>query len=122
MRLPAHSQGERERKALWLETILGDNQLKRGAIGGIALVFLVIAAAAPLGASATTTPLIFMLGNGSAAAFDFLIIAVLLLLFSVGFTAMSTHITNAGAFYAYISMGLGKRFGTAAGFVAVAGL
>lgn len=61
-----------------------------------------------------------MLGNGSAAAFDFLIIAVLLLLFSVGFTAMSTHITNAGAFYAYISMGLGKRFGTAAGFVAVA--
>ena len=28
----------------------GDNQLKRGAIGGIALVFLVIAAAAPLGA------------------------------------------------------------------------
>lgn len=98
----------------------GDNQLKRGAIGGIALVFLVIAAAAPLGASATNTPLIFMLGNGSAAAFDFLIIAVLLLLFSVGFTAMSTHITNAGAFYAYISMGLGKRFGTAAGFVAVA--
>ena len=98
----------------------GDNQLKRGAIGGIALVFLVIAAAAPLGASATNTPLIFMLGNGSAAAFDFLIIAVLLLLFSVGFTAMSTHITNAGAFCAYISMGLGKRFGTAAGFVAVA--
>lgn len=100
----------------------GDNQLKRGAIGGIALVFLVIAAAAPLGASATNTPLIFMLGNGSAAAFDFLIIAVLLLLFSVGFTAMSTHITNAGAFYAYISMGLGKRFGTAARFRCRGGL
>lgn len=97
-----------------------DNQLKHGAIGGIALVFLVIAAAAPLGASATNTPLIFMLGNGPAAAFDFVIIGILLLLFSVGFTAMSSHITNAGAFYAYISMGLGKRFGTAAGFVAVA--
>ena len=36
------------------------NQLKHGAISGIALVFLVIAAAAPLGASATNTPLIFM--------------------------------------------------------------
>ena len=96
------------------------NQLKHGAIGGIALVFLVIAAAAPLGASATNTPLIFMLGNGPAAAFDFVIIGILLLIFSVGFTAMSTHITNAGAFYAYISMGLGKRFGTAAGFIAVA--
>lgn len=96
------------------------NQLKHGAIGGIALVFLVIAAAAPLGASATNTPLIFMLGNGPAATFDFLIIGALLLLFSVGFTAMSTHITNAGAFYAYISVGLGKKFGTGAGFIAVA--
>ncbi len=91
------------------------NQLKHGAIGGIALVFLVIAAAAPLGASATNTPLIFMLGNGPAATFDFLIIGALLLLFSVGFTAMSTHITNAGAFYAYISVGLGKKFGTGPG-------
>jgi len=97
------------------------NQLKHGAIGGVALVFLVVAAAAPLGASATNTPLIFMLGNGPAAAFDFVIIGILLLLFSVGFTAMSTHITNAGAFYTYVSMGLGKRFGTAAGFIAVAG-
>ena len=97
-----------------------NNELKHGAIGGIALVFLVIAAAAPLGASATNTPLIFMLGNGPAAAFDFVIIGILLLLFSVGFTAMSTHITNAGAFYAYISMGLGKKFGTASGFIAVA--
>ena len=98
----------------------GDNQLKHGAIGTIALVFLVVAAAAPLGASATNTPLIFMLGNGPAAAFDFIIIGILLILFSVGFTAMSTHITNAGAFYTYISLGLGKKFGTAAGFVAVA--
>ena len=58
-----------------------NNELKHGAIGGIALVFLVIAAAAPLGASATNTPLIFMLGNGPAAAFDFVIIGILLLLF-----------------------------------------
>lgn len=98
----------------------GGNELKHGAIGGVALVFLVVAAAAPLGASATNTPLIFMLGNGPAAAFDFVIIGVLLIIFSVGFTAMSTHITNAGAFYTYISMGLGKKFGTAAGFIAVA--
>ena len=98
----------------------GTNELKHGAIGGVALVFLVVAAAAPLGASATNTPLIFWLGNGPAAAFDFVIIGILLLLFSVGFTAMSTHITNAGAFYTYISLGLGKKFGTAAGFVAVA--
>jgi amino acid transporter len=102
----------------------GDNQpsneLKHGAIGTLALVFLVVAAAAPLGASATNTPLIFFLGNGAAAPLDFVLIGVLLILFAVGFTTMSSHVTNAGAFYTYISMGLGKRFGTAAGYVAVA--
>lgn len=96
------------------------NELKHGAIGTLALVFLVIAAAAPLGASATNTPLIFMLGNGAAAPLDFVFIGILLLFFSVGFTAMASHVTNAGAFYTYISMGMGKKLGTAAGYVAVA--
>ena len=96
------------------------NDLKHGAIGTIALVFLVVAAAAPLGATATNTPLIFQLGNGAAAPLDFVFIGILLILFAVGFTAMATHVTNAGAFYTYISLGLGKCFGTAAGYVAVA--
>ena len=96
------------------------NELKHGVIGTLPLVFLVIAAAAPLGASATNTPLIFALGNGAAAPMDFVFIGILLIFFSVGFTAMASHVTNAGAFYTYISMGLGKRFGTAAGYIAVA--
>lgn len=95
-------------------------ELKHGVIGTLSLVFLVIAAAAPLGASATNTPLIFSLGNGAAAPLDFVFIGVLLIIFSVGFTAMASHVTNAGAFYTYISMGLGKRLGTAAGYIAVA--
>ena len=85
------------------------NQLKRGAIGTLPLVFLVIAAAAPLGASATNTPLIFALGNGAAAPLDFVFIGVILILFSVGYTAMASHVTNAGAFYTYISLGMGKK-------------
>ncbi len=97
-----------------------DNQLKRGAIGTLPLVFLVIAAAAPLGASATNTPLIFALGNGAAAPLDFVFIGVILILFSVGYTAMASHVTNAGAFYTYISLGMGKKLGTAAGYIAVA--
>ncbi len=96
----------------------GDTQLKKGAIGTLPLVFMVIAAAAPLGAVAGNTPLVIGLGNGIAAPFDFLLIGVLLLVFSVGYTAVSRHITNAGAFYAYISAGEGKRFGAAAGYVA----
>ena len=94
--------------------------LKKNVIGVIPLVFLVLAAAAPLGACAANIPLIMGLGNGSAAPMDFVFIGVLLVLFSVGFTAMSSHITNAGAFYTYISMGLGKRLGGAAGYIACA--
>lgn len=94
-------------------------ELKHGAIGTLPLVFMVIAAAAPLGAVAGNTPLVMGLGNGIAAPLDFLIIGILLLIFSVGYTAMSRHITNAGAFYTYISAGCGKRFGTAAGYIAV---
>lgn len=96
-----------------------DNQLKRGAIGALPLVFLVIAAAAPLGASATNTPLIFGLGNGAAAPLDFVFIGIILILFSVGYTAMAAHVTNAGAFFTYISLGMGKKLGTAAGYIAV---
>lgn len=98
---------------------VGGTGLKQGAIGTLPLVFMVIAAAAPLGAVAGNTPLVIGLGNGIAAPFDFLLVGVLLLVFSVGYTAMSRHITNAGAFYAYISAGCGKRFGAAAGYVAV---
>lgn len=94
-------------------------ELKHGAIGTVSLVFMVIAAAAPLGAVAGNTPLVIGVGNGSAAPLDFLLIGLLLLIFSVGYTAMSRHITNAGAFYTYISAGCGKKFGTASGYIAV---
>ena len=93
--------------------------LKKGVIGVIPLAFLVLAAAAPLGACASNIPLIMGTGNGAAAPLDFVIIGVLLILFSVGFAAMSSHVTNSGAFYTYISMGLGKRLGGAMGYVAV---
>ena len=44
---------------------------------------------------------------------------VALALFAVGYVRMSRRITNAGAFYAYISRGLGRVAGTAAAYVAV---
>jgi amino acid transporter len=44
---------------------------------------------------------------------------VALALFTVGYAAMSRHVWNAGAFYAYISVGLGRLWGVAASFVAL---
>jgi amino acid transporter len=49
----------------------------------------------------------------------FLAVVVVLGLFSVGYVAMARHITNAGAFYAFIARGLGKPAGVAAAMVAV---
>jgi len=38
-----------------------------------------------------------------------------LALFAVGYAAMSQRITNAGAFFAYVAAGFGRRAGVAAG-------
>ena len=49
----------------------------------------------------------------------FIIVALLLALFAVGYVAMSRHVTNAGAFYTYVTHGLGKPVGVAAAWVAL---
>jgi amino acid transporter len=49
----------------------------------------------------------------------FVLMSVLLALFSVGYVAMSRHLVNAGAFYSYIAHGLGRPFGVAGSFVAL---
>ena len=49
----------------------------------------------------------------------FLVIAVILAIWSSGYVAMTRHITNAGAFYAFISAGLGRVAGVSAALVAL---
>ncbi|MBM7515061.1 APC family permease [Nocardioides nitrophenolicus] len=95
------------------------DSLKADSITPWGIVFMVVATAAPLTAMATALPLVVGFGNGVAAPGTFLLVAVVLALFAVGYTSMSAHVVNAGAFYAYISAGLGRRIGMAAGLVAV---
>ena len=99
--------------------VTASTELKRDALGVPSLVFVALAAVAPLAACAANIPLIVGHGNGIAAPLDFVLVGAVLLLFSVGFTAMSRHMANAGAFYAYVSEGLGRRAGAAAGYVAL---
>lgn len=49
----------------------------------------------------------------------FVVVAVVLALFVPGYVAMTRHITNAGAFYAFIVRGLGKPLGVAAALIAL---
>ncbi|HEY3682048.1 MAG TPA: APC family permease [Streptosporangiaceae bacterium] len=80
----------------------------RRALGTPKIVFLVVAAAAPLVAMAGTVPLSIGVGNGPGIPGAYLVATVTLLLFSVGYAAMSRHITRGGGFYTYIARGLGR--------------
>lgn len=83
------------------------------------VVFLVIAAAAPLAAVVGTVPLAFAIGNGPGLPAMFLFAGLTLLCFSVGYAAMSRKVVNAGGFYTYLACGLGKPIAVAGGMVAV---
>ena len=89
----------------------GSNQLRRNSLGLIAVTFMVVSAAAPLTGVAGAVPIAFLLGNGTGVPATFLFMTIVMLLFAVGYVAMSRHVTNAGAFYAYAARGLGGQAG-----------
>jgi amino acid transporter len=90
-----------------------------GKLGPGAIVFMVVAAAAPLTVIAGTVPIGIAAGNGAAFPASYLVCTVVLLFFAVGFTAMAKHVTGAGAFYTYITQGLGRHIGLGAAFLAL---
>lgn len=92
--------------------------LKAGSIGTAGIVFFVVAAAAPLAATLGAGPVVFIFGGPGAPAM-YLIASLALLLFAVGFAAMSRYVTNAGGFAAFVSWGLGRWAGYAAAGVAL---
>lgn len=95
------------------------HELKTGALGVGSIVFMVVATAAPLSAMIASMPVAVAFGNGVGVPGTYLLVGIVLALFAVGYAAMSRHMTNAGAFFAYITAGLGRRFGMAGGLVAV---
>lgn len=91
----------------------------RGSIGVAGIVFLVVAAASPLTTVAGSLPVMIALGNGAGAPLTYVVAALVLLVFSVGYAAMSSAVTDTGAFYAYVTKGLGSDLGVGAAGLAV---
>jgi amino acid transporter len=88
-----------------------------GHLGTTSLVLSVLAFSAPI--VTVSGYLAFAIGfAGEAAALAWFVGTAVLLIFSVGYMTMTRHIHRPGAFYAYISLGLGRVFGVGAAYLA----
>jgi amino acid transporter len=95
-----------------------ENRL-RGKLSTPKIVFLVVAAAAPMASMVGTVPLAFAIGNGPGFPAMFVFAGLTLLCFSVGYATMSRRIVNVGGFYTYLAAGLGRIPAVGGGLVAV---
>lgn len=105
--------------AVSLDRSTSPARLHRRSLGVPDIVFFVVAASAPLTVVAGGVPVSFAVTNLRGIPLVYVIIAAILLVFTVGYAAMSRQVTNAGAFYTYVSRGLNQTWGLAAAFVAV---
>ena len=92
---------------------------RRYALSTQRIVFLVVAAAAPLAAMIGNLPIALARGNGGGVPAAFLFATLTLFLFAVGYAAIGRRIVSTGAFFTYVAHGLGKMWGVAAAFVAL---
>jgi amino acid transporter len=99
------------------EDIAGALAEQRLGVG--AVLFFVMSAAAPLTvvAGTLTTAISTTANLGLPAAF--VVVGVVLAVFSVGYVAMARHLPHAGAFYAYCAHGLGRWVGVGVAWVAL---
>ncbi len=93
--------------------------LRENSLGVPSIFCYIIAAASPLTVVVALYPIIIGAGNGVGMPGAFVIATVVLMIFAVGYVAMSRHVTNAGAFYAYVTLGLGRIPGLGSAFLAI---
>jgi len=93
--------------------------LARNRLGVPSVVFFGVAGAAPLTVILGAVTTIYAVVGSTVVPVSYLVAAAILAVFTVGFVAMSRHIVNSGAFYSYISRGLGRVVGVGAAFVAL---
>jgi len=93
--------------------------LARDRLGVRAVVFFVMSGIAPLTVVAGAIPTAYAVTGMASIPAAFLVVAILLALFSVGYVAMARNVKNAGAFYAFIARGLGRAVGVGGAAVAV---
>lgn len=101
------------------QTSMISRALARDKLGVPAVLFFMLAGIAPLTVAAGVIPSAYATTRLTGIPAAFVIVAVVLALFVPGYVAMTRHITNAGAFYAFVARGLGKPLGVAAALIAL---
>ncbi|MFN8191584.1 MAG: APC family permease [Nocardioidaceae bacterium] len=89
-----------------------------GSLGPVSIAFMVVAAAAPL-TVVSATSINALVSNGPGIAFAYLVGSALMLLFVVGYMAMTPHVRRPGAFYAYVTAGINRATGIGVSFIAL---
>jgi amino acid transporter len=87
-------------------------------MGLVELLATVLAFSAPVSVVAGYIPILIIYGGLGAPAI-YLAATVVLLIFAVGFIAMSRYVRTSGAFYAFVTAGLGPIAGLGAAMLAI---
>jgi amino acid transporter len=109
----SRTHGTRSRRASFSQTLARDR------LGVPAVLFFVLAGIAPLTVAAGVIPSAFATTGLTGIPAAFIVVAAILAVFSTGYMAMSRRITHSGAFYAFITRGLGRPAGVAAALIAL---
>jgi amino acid transporter len=91
-----------------------------GHLNSLDIALAALAYAGPLAGTAGYVALLIAQGNGLGAPLAFFAVMVILLFFAIGYGALTKHIPYPGAFYAYITAGLGRAAGLGSAFLLVA--
>jgi amino acid transporter len=108
------------RRAPTTRTTTVQSSLKRRQLGTWQLFVLGIAAITPLSIVAGSLPLAYGQVKLLGTPIAYVIVAAILAVFAVGLAAMARHVPNSGAFYSYVTAGLGRPLGLATAAIALA--
>src|SRR5215208_352691 len=93
----------------------GVDRLKPNAVGLWGVIFVAVTGAAPISAMLFNVPFATGFGTGLYTPAAFLFATIILTIFAIGYVAMARKIRAAGGFYTFISHGVGRELGMAAG-------
>ncbi len=83
------------------------------------IVFLVVAAAAPLASMIGNLPIAIARGTGANVPIAILLAGCILLAFTMGYAFIGRRVVSTAAFYTYVAEGMGKPLGVGAAYCAI---